>query len=151
MFRGIGLGRELVNLTSEMVDIKYIEIISAMSKYNKFLDNTKALFVSNNLTSEKILKTNKVIKLFEQYNLHYEFISSPLYSQKIIDTIPNEELKSVIYPILRPNFFNNRARFKKYGIDFQTKKDFMNITLIPELLSLATWATTEYYIIENEK
>ena len=151
MFRGIGLGRELVNLTSEMVDIKYIEIVSAMSKYNKFLDNTKALFVSNNLTSEKILKTNKVIKLFEQYNLHYEFISSPLYSQKIIDTIPNEELKSVIYPILRPNFFNNRARFKKYGIDFQTKKDFMNITLTPELLSLATWATTEYYIIENEK
>lgn len=149
MFRGIGLGRELVNITSKMIDINYIEIVSAMSKYNKFLDDTRAKYICDNLTEEKKTKTDKVIKLFEQYGLHYEFIVSPSYCQKILDTIPELELKNVIYPILRPNFFNNRARFKKYGIDFQTKKDFMEIKLIPELLSLAKWATTEYYLIDN--
>lgn len=151
MFRGIGLGRELVNLTSQMIDTNYIEIVSVMSKYNKFLDNTRAIYISDNLTEEKIAKTNKIENLFEQYDLHYEFISSPCYCQKIIDTIPDIELKNAVYPILRPNFFNNRARFKKYGIDFQTKKDFMKIELTPELLSLAKWATTEYYIINNKK
>jgi ABC-type ATPase with predicted acetyltransferase domain len=38
MFRGIGLGVELVKRTAPLVDRPYIEIVSTMSKYNKFLE-----------------------------------------------------------------------------------------------------------------
>lgn len=149
MFRGVGLGSELVKQTANKVDIKYIEIVSTMSKYNKFLEKSGAKYICNNLTADKIKKEEKVRKIFDEYNLIYEFISSPSYCKTIIETVPEIDLKNAIYPILRPNFFNNRARFKKYGIDFQTKKEFMEIKLTPELMSLAKWATTEYYIWEN--
>jgi ABC-type ATPase with predicted acetyltransferase domain len=149
MFRGIGLGVELVKRTACLVDRPYIEIVSAMSKYNKFLEKAGATYVCNNLTEEKIKKEKKIKDLFHKYNLDYEFIASPRYCQKVLDIIPEGELKNAIYGVLRPNYFNNRARFKKYGINFQTKKEFMEIKLIPELIELAKWATTEYYIWEN--
>lgn len=153
MFRGVGLGSELVRKTAPQVDRPYIEIVSTMSKYNKFLEQAGAHYVCDNLNEDKIKKQEKIIKLFEKYNLNYELISSIDYCQKVLDTVPVEELKNAIYGVLRPNFFNNRARFKKYGIDFQTKKEFMepDFPLTPEILSLAKWPTTTYYIWDNTK
>lgn len=149
MFRGIGLGQELVSQTIIKIDKPYIEVVSTMSQYNKFLDKAGLLYVCDNLTEDKIKKQDKIIKLFKEYDLHYEFISSPNYCKKVLETIPEKELKDAIYGVLRPNFFNNRARFKKYGIDFQTKKEFMEMQLIPEIISLAKWPTTQYYIWKN--
>ena len=151
MFRGIGLGSMLVRETSKLVEAKYIEICSVMSKYNKFLDNTNAVFICDNMTEQTKKKLDKVVQLFSRYNLNYEKIISVDYCKKIINTIPEEELKNVIYPILRPNYFNNKARFKKYGINFTTKKEFMETKLIPELLALAKFASVEYYIIDKTK
>lgn len=149
MFRGIGLGVELVKQTITKVDKPYIEVVSSMSKYNKFLEKAGLIYVCHNLTEDKIKKEKKVKDLFSKYGLVHEFIASPKYCEKVLDTIPEEELKNAIYGVLRPNYFNNRARFKKYNIDFQTKKEFMETTLIPELINLAKWATTEYYIWDN--
>lgn len=151
MFRGVGLGSELVKKTAPLVDIPYIEIVSTMSKYNKFLEQAGAIYVCDNLTAEKIKKQEKILNLFNEYDLNYELISSLDYCQKVINTIPDKELKNAIYAVLRPNFFNNRARFKKYGIDFQTKKEFMETTLTPELLTLAKWPTTTYYLWINRE
>lgn len=150
MFRGVGLGTELVKRTSCLVDVPYVEIVSTMSKYNKFLEKAGAVYVCDNMTEEKNKKQDKIKKLFDKYNLQYEFITSPSYCKKVLEIIPDEELKNAIYAVLRPNFFNNRARFKKYGIDFQKKQEFMETKLIPELLCLAKWPTTEYYIWENK-
>lgn len=149
MFRGIGLGSELVKRTFPLIDVPYIEIVSTMSKYNKFLEVAGATYVCDNLTEDKIKKEGKIIDVFEKYGLRHEFIVSPNYCKKVMDTIPEKELKNAIYSVLRPNFFNNRARFKKYGIDFQKKAEFMEQPLIPELLTLAKWSTTQYYIWDN--
>lgn len=149
MFRGAGLGRELVKQTSDKLDIKYIEIVSAMAKYNKFLDGSGAKFICNNNSEEKQKKYDKISALFAKYGLRYELLTSLEYCKTVLETMPNDELKNGIYGILRPNFFNNRARFKKFGIDFQTKAEFMEITLTPELLNLAKWSDTDYYIIDK--
>jgi ABC-type ATPase with predicted acetyltransferase domain len=149
MFRGIGLGQELVRLTAPLVDKPYVEIVSTMSKYNKFLDRAGAIYVCDNLTEEKRRKQSKIIELLNQYGFQYEFISSPSYCKKILETIPEQEIKKSFYSVLRANYFNNRARFKKYNINLQTKKEFMNMELTPEMISFAKWPTTYYYIWEN--
>ncbi len=150
MFRGIGLGKEIVKMTAPLVDRPYIEIVSTMSKYNKFLDHAGAIYVCDNLTQEKKDKQKKITDLLEKYGFQYEFISSPKYCKKILDAIPEQEIKKAFYSVLRANFFNNRARFKKYGISLQTKEEFMNLKLTPEMISFAKWATTCYYIWINK-
>lgn len=149
MFRGIGLGVELVKLTAPLVDKPYIEIVSTMSKYNKFLDRAGAIYVCDNLTEEKRHKQSKIIELLNSYGFQYEFISSPNYCKKILEVIPEQQIKKAFYSVLRANFFNNRARFKKYGISFQTKGEFMDMELTPEMISFGKWPTTYYYIWEN--
>ena len=151
MFRGIGLGAELVRLTAPLVDKPYIEIISTMSKYNKFLEKAGAIYVCDNLTEQKKKLQEKIETLLNKYGFKYELISSLSYCQKILDTIPENEIKKAFYGVLRANFLNNRARFKKYGINLQTKKDFLDMQLTPKIISLAKWATTQYYIWDNTK
>ena len=146
-YRGCGLGawftRETVKLMDKEFGKPFIEFSSVMAKYTPFLQKGGVLDICDNESEKSRKDTNKVKAILEKYGFSYEFLTSLDYCQKVIDTIPEKELRKAFRGRLRT------AMFIRHGLDLDVAElDALELT--PKLLAEAKKGETRYLLHINE-
>ena len=146
-YRGCGLGawftRETVKLMDKEFGKPFIEFSSVMAKYTPFLQKGGILDICDNESEKSRKDTNKVKAILEKYGFSYEFLTSLDYCQKVIDTIPEKELRKAFRGRLRT------AMFIRHGLDLDVAElDALELT--PKLLAEAKKGETRYLLHINE-
>ena len=146
-YRGCGLGAWFTNETVKLMDKEFgkpfIEFSSVMAKYTPFLQKGGVLDICDNESEKSRKDTNKVKAVLEKYGFSYEFLTSLDYCQKVIDTIPEKELRKAFRGRLRT------AMFIRHGLDLDVAElDALELT--PKLLAEAKKGETRYLLHINE-
>jgi ABC-type ATPase with predicted acetyltransferase domain len=109
MYRGCGAGYRMINLASRMEGKKYIEIVSAMSRYNLFVE--KSGFVT--VPAQKSTSFDKVSDVMRQY-----FITTNLQDVVGLNEEYNEmnvRYQKVVLERMQDLYFSISAREKTGG------------------------------------
>ena len=86
-FRSIGLGAEIVRRTMPLVDIKFVETLAAMAKYNPFFE--KAGMTRVDVPDEA--KLERDLQALESLGFKRELLPSRSHVEKVLSTIRNIE------------------------------------------------------------
>jgi len=117
-FRGIGLGAYLVKETLPKVDVKVVEVLAVMAKYNPFFEKAGMAKVSYSV--DRGSKEKEIRSFLESHNFDFCFVKSKTYCRKFFTRLPDPDKKRLV------EYLTNFARqpfikAKKVSPDLLTK------------------------------
>jgi hypothetical protein len=117
MYRGCGAAYRMINLACRMQGLRYIEIISAMSKFNKFVERAGFLVIPPSPSIyEKETKT--ILSSYFTYSKMTDFIGFVEEYEQF-----NEKYKATVLHGLQNYYFSISAREKTGGNKNKTVED----------------------------
>jgi len=125
-FRGIGLGSYLVKETMQKVDVKVIEALAVMARYNPFFE--KAGMARVDYSIDRRSKEKEVRSFLESNNFDFDFVKSKTYCGKFFTKLEIEDKKRLVEyltdfarqpfikakkvtPALLPKMFSSKATY----------------------------------------
>ena len=125
-FRGIGLGSYLVKETMPKVDVKVIEALAVMARYNPFFE--KAGMARVDYRIDRRSKEKEVRSFLESNNFDFDFVKSKTYCGKFFTKLEIEDKKRLVEyltdfarqpfikakkvtPALLPKMFSSKATY----------------------------------------
>ena len=93
-FRGIGLGAFLVQETMPRVNVKVIEVLAVMAKYNPFAE--KAGMIRVDYRIDRCSKEKEVRNFLEANNFNFDFVKSKTYCRNFFMRLSSNEKKKLV-------------------------------------------------------
>jgi GNAT superfamily N-acetyltransferase len=93
-FRGIGLGSHLVKESMPKVDVKVIEALAVMARYNPFFE--KAGMIRVEYSIDRSSKEKKIKCFLESHNFDFDFLKSKTYCTTFFTRLPTEDKKILV-------------------------------------------------------
>ncbi len=116
-FRGIGLGAFLVKETMPKVDVKVIEALAVMARYNPFFE--KAGMVKVDYKTNSYSKENEIKNFLESHNFDFDFLKSKNYCNNFFLSLNSKDKK----------------KFVEYLTDFAHQPFIKTKKITPDLLT----------------
>ena len=93
-FRGIGLGAFLVRETMPRVDVKVIEALAVMAKYNPFFE--KAGMIRVNYRGDESSIEKKMRRFLEAHSFDFDFVRSKTYCRNFFNQLKRQDKKLLL-------------------------------------------------------
>jgi len=93
-FRGIGLGEFLVRETLPQVNVKVVEVLAVMAKYNPFFERAGMVRVDYERDESSVEK--KIREFFEAHNFDFNFARSKTYCRRFFNELNNQDKQTLI-------------------------------------------------------
>jgi ABC-type ATPase with predicted acetyltransferase domain len=93
-FRGIGLGAFLVRETLPRVNVKVVEVLAVMAKYNPFFE--KAGMVRVDYRRDETSVEKKAREFMEAHNFDFDFARSKTYCRRFFNELNRQDKQTLI-------------------------------------------------------